>query len=83
MSYLNSNIDFDEGIYVVQISSDGPAYNSGLKIGDIITKIDGYGINKMSELRQYIYGKKAGDEVTLSIIRNKREHTVLVKLGKK
>ena len=82
-NYLESEIDFQNGIYIAQISSDGPSYLSGLKVGDIITKIDDISINKMSELRGYIYTKKPGDEVNISFLRNKREHNVKIKLGKK
>lgn len=83
ISYLDSNIEFNTGIYVAQVSVDGPSKNSGLKIGDIITKIDEISINKMSELRNYIYTKKVGDEVNLTILRNKREYSIKIKLGKK
>ena len=81
--YLDSSIDFNSGIYVAQISSDGPSYNSGLKTGDIITKIDEKTINKMSELRTYIYTKKIGEEVNLTILRNNREKIITIKLGRK
>lgn len=82
-SYLESKKDFDTGIYVAQISADGPSSLSAIKVGDIITKIDEISINKMSELRNYIYTKKPGEEVTLSFLRNKREYSVKIKLGKK
>lgn len=39
----------------------------GLEEGDIITQIDGIDINKMTELREYLYGKKPGDKVVLSV----------------
>lgn len=81
--YLDSNIDFSSGIYVAQIATDGPSNSSGLKIGDIITKIDDISINKMSELRSYIYTKNVGDEVNLTILRNKKEYNIKIKLGKK
>ena len=81
--YLDNSINFDSGIYIAQISVDGPSKTSGLKVRDIITKIDDISINKMSELRNYIYTKKVGDEVSLTILRNKRERVVKVKLGKK
>ena len=83
IKYLNSNIEFNKGIYIIQISSDGPAYKSGLKEGDIITKIDGFEINKMSELRSYIYNKKPGDNVTLTVNRNNKEYMATVTLSKK
>ena len=81
--YLNSSLNFDNGIYVVQISSDEPAAKSGLKVGDIITKIDDYTINKMSELRSYIYKKAPGDNVVLTINRNNKEYKVTISLGKR
>ena len=81
--YLDNSINFDSGIYIAQISVDGPSKTSGLKVGDIITKIDDISINKMSELRNYIYTKKVGDEVSLTILRNKKERVVKIKLGKK
>lgn len=81
--YLNSSLDFNNGIYVVKISSDGPAAKSGLKVGDIITKIDDYTINKMSELRNYIYKKAPNDKVVLTINRNNKEYTVNITLGKR
>ena len=81
--YLDSSIDFNSGIYVAQILADGPSYNSGLKTGDIITKIDETAINKMSELRAYIYTKNVGDEVNLTILRNNREKVINIKLGRR
>lgn len=81
--YLESGIEFDSGIYVAQINKDGPANTSNLNIGDIITKIDNIDINKMSELRKYIYSKKIGDEVNLSVLRNKKTYNIKIKLGKK
>lgn len=81
--YLDSSIEFDNGIYVVDISIDGPAKNSGLKVGDIITKIDNNEINRMSELRNYIYTKSPGDTVTLTILRNKNVSEIQIKLGQR
>lgn len=81
--YLNSSLDFNNGIYIVKISADGPALRSGLKVGDIITKIDDREINKMSELRNYIYTKAPGDKISLTINRNNKEYTVEIMLGRK
>ena len=81
--YLNSNIKFDTGIYVAQISLDSPAYRSGLQIGDVITKIDGKELEKMCDLRQYIYSKNIGDTVSLTVLRDNREKTMGVKLSRK
>lgn len=81
--YLDGSLDFDRGIYVAQVDVGGPAAQSGLKIGDIITKIDNLEVDTMSDLRNYIYTKKPEDVVNLSIMRNDKEINVQVKLGKK
>jgi len=81
--YITSDLEFDSGIYVTQISKDGPCYNSELKVGDIITKIDEIPINKMSELRDYIYKKQVGDIVKLTVNRNDKIYLINIKLGKK
>lgn len=54
-----------------------------LWFGDIITKIDNVELNKMSDLRKYIYTKKVGDTVMLMVERNKRTFGIEIKLGRK
>ena len=82
IGYLNSEVDFDSGVYVAQININGPSDKTGLKVGDIIVSIDGNNINKMTELRNYIYTIKPEEKVTLKIIRNNREMEIEVILGK-
>jgi membrane-associated protease RseP (regulator of RpoE activity) len=81
--YIDGKIDIQKGIYIAQVSLDSPAYEVGIKIGHVITKIDELELTKMSDLRSYIYTKDPGDEIILSLYRNKKELQVKVKLGKK
>ncbi len=83
--YLNasSNVSFEKGIYVAQITKNGPADNTELKEGDIITNIDNTPLNTMNDLRQYIYTKKPNDEVTLKVTRGKINKEIKIVLGKK
>ncbi len=81
--YLDSNLNFENGIYVAQANLDGVAYKAGVKEGDIITKIDNIELNKMSELRKYIYQKSPNDEVNLELLRNNKTINLKIKLGKK
>lgn len=83
IQYLEEDLDFDTGIYVVSINKTGAAYGKGLLVGDIISKIDGISLNKMSDLRKYIYTKEVGDEVTLTVERKKQEFEIKIILGKK
>ncbi len=81
--YLNNGIKFENGIYVEEVTKNSSAENSGIKKGDIITKIDGKEINKMNELKEYIYTKNPGDEINLTILRNKNTIETKVTLTKK
>lgn len=81
--YIDSKLDLDTGVYVAQVVLDGPSSKVGIKIGDIITKIDNTEIDKMSELRSYIYQKNPEDTVTLTVMRNKKYYPIEVKLGRK
>ena len=84
--YLDSSyntINFDTGIYVAQIIKNGPADNTELKEGDIITSIDGKELNTMNDLREYIYTKNPNDEVTLKVTRGKLTKEIKLVLGKK
>ena len=79
--YLNKSLSFEKGIYIAQITKNGPADNTELKEGDIITKIDDVELNTMNDLRKYIYTKKPKDEVTLSITRGKIQKEIKISLG--
>ena len=56
---------------LAQITPKGAAEGSGLEEKDIIQSIDEKELNTMNDLREYIYTKKPGDQVTLKIIRKK------------
>lgn len=81
--YLNSNIEIDSGVYIAKILLDGPLFGAGLIEGDIITKIDGNSIEKMNDLKKYIYTKYPDDVVKLTIKRNNKEYEIDVKLGRR
>lgn len=80
--YVDKTVKIDRGIYITEIDEYGPCKNLGLKVGDIIIEVDGKEVNKMIELREYIYSKKPGDQLLLKII-DGEEKEVLVRLGKK
>ena len=81
--YLDANLNFEKGIYVAQITANGPAAGTDLQEKDIILSIDGKELNTMNDLREYIYTKKPGDEVALQISRGKIRKEIRVVLGKK
>ena len=72
IKYVNSRIKIEKGIYVVKVNEKSSAKEAGLKVGDIIISIDGIEMNKMTDLRKYIYTKKHGDVVSVIINRSNK-----------
>ncbi len=81
--YIDYNLKIDNGVYVVQVNYSGPAYNAGIREKDLITNIDEIEINKINDLREYIYNKNVGDVVNLKIKRKNKDVNIAVRLGKK
>ena len=66
-----------------KLQLDGPGAKAGLKVGDVITRVDSIEINKMSELRRYIYTKRPNDSITVTVIRGNKEYTINMILGRR
>jgi serine protease Do len=66
-----------KGVLVTSVTEDGPAAKAGIKAGDVITAINGEKIEGAGDLARAINKKRDGD-VSLTIIRNKREQTISV-----
>ena len=81
--YLNLKNRLNKGIYVSKVNANGPAASAGLKEGDLICSVDGKSLNTINDLREFIYGKKPGDEVVLEVVRGENSRFVNVVLGKK
>ena len=70
----------NEGVYVAKVDDDGAGAAAGLKAGDVITAIDGKKLTKMAELLEMMAGKRPGDKVSITFLRNKKSSTVNVVL---
>ena len=89
LNYINAqkedgkNVDLgtNEGVYVAEVvSEDGNGAALGLMKGDVITKFDNQKITRMSELQQALNGKRPGNKVTITYLRNKKEITKTITL---
>ncbi len=86
-----SGIDIDEktakkndlpiGIYVKGTETFSSAEKSGIKIGDVITAIDGVEVSTMQELNDIKNKKNVGDNITLEIYRNSENIEISIELG--
>lgn len=61
------------GVYVAELQKDGPAKDSDLKVGDVITEFNGEKVESMSQLNKEKNNCEIGDEVTLKVSRNGEE----------
>lgn len=80
VKYTKSNISVEDGIYVVGLTKNGPAEKAGIKEKDVLVSIDGVKLEKVMDLREYIYTKEPGDEVSLIINRNNKIEDIKVRL---
>ncbi len=76
-----------EGIYVSEVTKDGPAEKAGIAKGDIIKKFDGVTVSSMSEIKEQLKYYKAGETVKVMVKRadgsEYKDVSVSVTLGKK
>lgn len=69
-----------KGVYVAKIESSSSAYNSGIKVGDVIVKIDDKEITTIEELNEIKNSKNVGDTVKITVYRDGKNIEINVKL---
>lgn len=69
-----------KGVYVAKIESSSAAYNSGIKVGDVIVKIDDKEITTIEELNEIKNSKNVGDTVKITVYRDGKNIEINVKL---
>lgn len=65
----------NDGIYIAEVTEGGAGEAAGLQKGDVIVSIDNKKVTKMSELQEYLNGKRPGDKVSITYLRNKKSIT--------
>lgn len=84
-NFANEDIKIDSkvisGVAIIEILKDGPCNNTGLKKGDVITKIGDYNIKTVAELRYHLYKYKPNDKINIVVNRNGKVMSYKVTLG--
>ena len=70
-----------QGVYVYSVEEYSAAEKAGLKVGDVITGIDGKDIKTMEELNEIKNTHSIGDKVTLKVYRDGKNQDISLTLG--
>jgi len=60
------------GLLVTKFADDSPAKKAGLRIGDVVIRVDGRRVETVSELSDLIQDKKKGDKIKVEFLRDKK-----------
>ena len=78
---VNRVYGFKNGVLVQRVAPDGPAEKGGLKVGDIITTIDGRSIKDGDDLVNEIASRRPGSTVRLGYTRDGKQADTTVTIG--
>jgi serine protease Do len=71
------------GVRIAHVLPSSAAEKAGVKAGDIVKKFDGKDVKDFPSLVARIAGKKPGDKVKITVLRDKKTLTLDVTLGKR
>jgi S1-C subfamily serine protease len=69
------------GVIVSGVVEGGPADRAGLEKGDLVVSVDGEPVTSLRELYHALWRRRAGDAVTLQVLRSAAIHVVEVPSG--
>ena len=71
------------GVKLTDVRTGTPAAHAGLRVGDVVTAVDGQAVRQASQLSSAIDAKQPGDTVTLTFTRSGKTKTTTVKLAER
>ncbi|WP_334143141.1 S1C family serine protease, partial [Rhabdothermincola sp.] len=75
------DVSASNGALITEVQPGTAADRSGLRIGDVITRIDGQRVRSREDVLAIIRSHDAGDEITVEIERAGRKTEITVELG--
>lgn len=73
----------ESGVMVSRVEDDTPASEAGLKVGDVITAVDGEEVESGTALSGLIRKREEGDEVEMEVFRDGRSMTLVPVLAER
>ncbi|KPC75810.1 hypothetical protein ADL26_07040 [Thermoactinomyces vulgaris] len=79
---LNLPNNITSGVALYELEPGSPADQAGMEPGDVITALDGQTVKSGSDIRQYMYTKKAvNDKMEVTYFRDGKKQTTTITLG--
>jgi serine protease Do len=73
-------VNENEGVLVNEVFDNDPAYRAGIKPGDIITKVDGKGVDTPNSLSRLIAALDPGAAASIEVVRDGKRQLISVPL---
>ncbi len=70
----------DSGVLVVEVDSRGPAYEAGMRVGDVITQIGSHPVKQMKDILMALSKLAIREEVEVGFIRLNAKRKALLRL---
>lgn len=76
-------LSVEKGALISEIVAGAPAEQAGIKVGDIIVKIDDQDMASMENVSGYLAEHRPGDKIKVTYIQDKESHEVEIELTKR
>jgi serine protease Do len=74
------HVENNEGAVITQVEDGSPAAKAGLKVGDVVTELDGQKVSDASQLQIEVGQKEPGSSIRLGVLRDGKTIDVPVML---
>lgn len=71
-----------QGVVVAEVQPGSAAAKGGIEAGDVLVSVDGKPLRSAHQLRNEIGGRRIGETVKMTVLRNEKSRNVSVKIGK-
>ena len=77
------NLPLREGVIVTQMSREGPAYKAGIRLGDVIIKIDEIPTPDVAHFLGLLWSYGVGDKIRVEYFSNNQSRTTIIELAER
>lgn len=79
---LAKKFGVERGVLVTEVVESSPAKKAGVKAGDVIQKVNGKDVNSPLDLKTEILKLEIGEEIILTLVREKEQITIALTTGR-